>query len=122
MTVTQMLVRICGSILIVLGLLFWTGNALALIPLHILVGVVLVLALWFMAFLAWRAGANIAVLVLADVWGVLMAVLGLTQSGLMVGPSHWVIRVLHLLVGIGAIGLAEGLGSRMQRARSQVLG
>ena len=51
-TVAQMLVRAAGLVLIVLGLLFWTGNALTLIPIHMLVGVALVILLWVLAGIA----------------------------------------------------------------------
>ena len=41
-TVALMLIRLCAVVLIALGVLFWTGNALPLVPLHILVGLVAV--------------------------------------------------------------------------------
>jgi hypothetical protein len=41
-------------ILIVLGGLFWTDHALALVPVHILVGFVLVFSLWALAVVAAR--------------------------------------------------------------------
>ena len=42
-TIAQVLIRICGPIALVLGVLFWTGNALTLLPVHMLAGIVLVL-------------------------------------------------------------------------------
>jgi len=57
-TVALMLVRLCGLVLVTLGILFWTGNALTLIPVHMLVGLVLVLALWTLAGLAAAAGVR----------------------------------------------------------------
>ena len=44
-TAVQMAVRVLGVIQIVLGILFWTGNALGLVDLHMLNGILLVLAL-----------------------------------------------------------------------------
>ncbi len=38
-------------------------------------------------------------------------ILGLTQTQLLPGQSHWVIEVVHLLVGLGAIGLAEWMAA-----------
>jgi hypothetical protein len=108
-TVAQMLVRLCGVVLIILGLLFWTSNALLLIPVHILFGIVLVLSLWTLAILAARAGLPPALVAPAVVWGVIVLLLGLTQDQLLPGSAHVVIKVLHLLVGLGAIGLAERL-------------
>jgi hypothetical protein len=120
-TVAQMLVRIIGLILIVLGVLFWTGNALILIPVHMLLGVALVLLLWALAVLAALSGVHWGLVALAIVWGLIVPILGLTQSQLLPGDAHWVIRVLHLLVGLGAMGQAEGLAARVKRARTLAL-
>ena len=117
-TVLQMLVRLSGLTLIVLGMLFWTGHALTLIPVHMLVGFVLVLSLWALAVLAARAGVHPGLVILAMLWGGLVPVLGLTQDRLLPGDAHWVIQVLHLLVGLGAIGQAEGLAARIKGRQS----
>jgi hypothetical protein len=113
-TIVQMLVRLCGLGLLSLGLLFWTGNARGLIPLHMLLGFVLVLSLWVLAGLAARAGVPMGLVALAVAWGLIVPALGLTQDQLLPGSAHWVIQVLHLLVGLGAIGQAEGLAARIK--------
>src|SRR5215813_11885551 len=82
-TVLQMYVRVIGVIMIVLGLLFWTGNANGLIPVHMLLGITLVLALWALAVLAALAGVNVGLVVLALVWGLIVVALGLTQTRLL---------------------------------------
>src|SRR5689334_4775000 len=115
-TVIQMLVRLIGVLMIVLGLLFWTGNALTLIPIHMLLGIVLVLLLWALAVIALRAGAPRGLAALAIVWGLIVPILGMAQTQLLPGDAHWVIRVLHLLVGLGALGLAERLAVRIKLA------
>ena len=115
-TVAQTLVRLCALVLIVLGVLFWTGNALTLVPLHVLAGLVLVLSLWALAGLAAWAGVGLPIVAVAVVWGLIVPILGLSQDRLLTGDAHWLIRVLHLLVGIVAIGLAESLGIRIRRA------
>ncbi len=113
-TIAQTLVRLCGLALLTLGLLFWTGNARDLIPLHMLLGLVLVLSLWVLAGLAARAGVPMGLVALAVAWGLIVPALGLTQDQLLPGSAHWVIQVLHLLVGLGAIGQAEGLAARIK--------
>jgi hypothetical protein len=113
-SVTQMLIRLCGVILLVLGILFWTGNAIALVPIHMLIGSVLVISLWVLAFTASRAGAPTGRVVLAFTWGLLVVIVGMTQGGLLPGPAHWVVQVIHLLLGIGAIGQAEGLAANIK--------
>jgi hypothetical protein len=117
-TIVHMLLRLAGLIAIVLGLLFWTGNALPLIPIHMLVGIIVVLALWTLAILAFRAGVSPGLVALAIVWGLIVTILGMTQTSLLPGSWHWVIQVLHLLLGVGAVGLGETLGARIKRART----
>jgi hypothetical protein len=119
-TIAQMLLRLAGLIAIVLGLSFWTGNFLQLRTFHMLAGLVVVLSLWTLAGLAARAGAPIGLVALAVVWGLIVAILGMTQTQLLPGAAHWVIQVLHLLLGVGAIGQGEGLAARIKRARTLV--
>jgi hypothetical protein len=113
-TVAHMLIRILGLVAIALGILFWTGNARNLVPIHMLVGLLLVLSLWTLALLAARAGVSWGVVALALVWGLIVPILGMTQAALLPGQWHWVIQVLHLLVGMGAVGQGEGLAARMR--------
>ena len=120
-TVAQMLVRLTGLINIVLGVLFWTHHALTLIPVHMQVGYVFVLSLWVLALLAARAGVNPAFVGLAIVWGFLVSALGMTQDRLLVGNTHWVVQVLHLLVGMVGMGQAEGLAARIRQSLTQAL-
>lgn len=114
--IAQMLVRTTGVIQIVLGVLFWVGLVNALVPVHILIGLVLVMSLWVIAALAGRLGGRLWLVGLAVVWGFVVTWLGMAQGQLLLGPAHWVIQVVHLLLGIGAIGLAEGLVPGKSRA------
>ena len=109
-----MTVRASGLVLLVLGVIFWTGNLDSLHLLHILLGLLLVLGLWTLAAIAIRAHVAVGIAVLALAWGVVMPVLGLTQQNLLTGGAHWVIQVIHLLVGLGAIGIAEALGAAIK--------
>ena len=72
----QMAIRAVGVVQLVLGILFWTGNALGLVDLHQLLGIVLVLALWTQAVLAARAGVQPGLVAAAAVWGLLVVVVG----------------------------------------------
>ena len=55
-TAIQMAIRTAFVVQLALGLAFWTGNLLGLVDLHQLLGILLVLALWTQAVLAYRAG------------------------------------------------------------------
>jgi hypothetical protein len=111
-TALLMGIRAVWLVQIALGLAFWTGNLLGLVDVHQLLGILLVLALWTLAVLAYRAGVPAGVVAVAAVYGVIVAIVGLTQRELLPGSAHWVIEVIHLLLGIGLIGLAESLATR----------
>jgi ABC-type multidrug transport system permease subunit len=109
-----MLVRVFGTVQIALGLLFWTGNLMNLIPLHMLLGLIIVLLLWGVAVMALVSRVVLGVAAFGLVWGVVVIALGVTQTGLLPGGLHWLVQVLHLLVGIGALALAERLARRIK--------
>jgi hypothetical protein len=111
-TALQRAIQAVGVVQLALGVLFWTGNALALVDLHELLGVLLVLGLWTMAALALRTGVPAGLVAPAAVWGLVVPIVGFTQRTLLPGSAHWVIQVIHLLLGIGLIGLAEHLATR----------
>lgn len=111
----QMLVRLLGVVLIVLGVLFWTGIARSLIPLHMLLGLLLVLALWVLAALGARARVGTGLVVVAVLWGIVVLVVGMVQTRLLPGAAHWVIQVLHLVIGLVAMSFAEVVAGRIKR-------
>ena len=67
-----------------------------------------------LAVLAAVARVQPGLVIATLVWAVVVVALGLTQERLLPGPAHWVIQVIHLLVGMAAIGLSEALGRRIQ--------
>jgi hypothetical protein len=119
-TALQMGIRVVGVVQLALGLAFWTGNLLGLVDLHQLLGILLVLGLWTQAVLAYRAGVPAGMVAAAAVYGVIVVVVGLTQRELLVGSAHWVIEVIHLLLGIGLLGFAENLATRARARQAPV--
>lgn len=113
--VLDIFVRADGAILIILGLIFWTGNADALIPVHMALGIALVLALWTLAALAATSGVNLGLVAVAFIWGLVTPALGLTQTRILPTQGHWIIQVAHLLVGLTAIALAQMLARATRR-------
>ncbi len=114
--ILQNAVRLLGVILIVLGFLFWTGHSYTLVPLHMHMGETLVLLLWILAIIAIRTKISLGLIVAAFAWGLIVIVFGYRMGGLLPGPAHEAIRVLHFLFGLGAIGLSEALSARIKRA------
>jgi len=113
-----MTIRISGLLLLLLGLAIWTGRADGVIPIHELLGFVLVMALWTLSYFAARAGVAMRWVVLAVAWGLAAPILGLTQQNLVNGDWHWTIQVLHLVIGVGAIVQGEMLAGRMRQIGS----
>ena len=114
LTTIQILIRLTGTVVLILGLLFWADLDPNLIKIHIVVGGVLVLLLWGLAFLAVRARVSTGLVVLDIAWSLVLPALGLTQAQILPGPAHWVIHVVHLLVGMGALGQAEMMAGRIK--------
>jgi hypothetical protein len=117
--VALMVARLAGVFALLLGLGFWTGNGLNLVNAHMAFGVLLVLALWTLAGLAAKAGVSASTVILAVVWGLVVPVLGALQMKLPPTGGYDMVRTLHLLVGLGALALAETLGSRIRRASAR---
>jgi hypothetical protein len=117
-TISQWTVRITGVLLLILGLLLWTGDVpLGLIPLHILLGVVMVLALLLLAATASAQGVPIGMAVGVAVLGLITLAFGLTQRSLLPGGTHWIIQAIHLLLGMVTVGSGEMIGGRLRRLK-----
>jgi hypothetical protein len=110
--------RIAGLFALVLGIAFWTGNALTLVNAHMAFGMLVVIALWVLAAFAGRSGVGASTVILAVLWGCVVPILGVVQLHLPPTGGYGLVRVIHLLVGLGALALAETLGARLKRARA----
>lgn len=110
-----MTVRAAGLIELILGIVFWTGNAHALIRGHILIGVLLTLAFFAIVYMAYHAGIARWLVVLSVIWAFGLPIWGLMQDRIFPEAYLWLAQVLHLLCALGAIGLAEILGVQIRK-------
>jgi hypothetical protein len=108
-------VRIGVLIQLVTGIVFWTGNADSLQLLHIVIGILVVLALWTMGIAQGLQGGSFGIALATFIDGFLLAFVGLFQTRWLIGSNHWIIQVIHLLLGLSAIGLAEMINRRYRR-------
>jgi hypothetical protein len=115
-SVAQWVVRAAGAFMVVVGAIIWTGND-GLVPIHMTVGIVLVMALWVLALVAYRVRVAPGLVALAALWGFLLPVVGLVQDRLFAGDLHWIVELGHLVFGAIAIGLGETLVSAITKAR-----
>ena len=104
---------VCAAVL-AMGL----APALAwLVPIF-LIGVVFVLCLLLLAAIAATQGVPAGMAVGAGVLGLLTFLLGFAQRDLLPDPSvHWIVQLLHLLLGMAAVASGEMIGGRLRRAR-----
>ena len=117
-TAAQIVVRVTFLIQLVLGIALWTGRFDQVKPVHIASGVLLILSLWVLAAVGARSGVALGLVILAFAWGAITIVFGLTQEQIFPNTGHWIVQILHLLVGIGAVAQAEGMSRRIRQGWS----
>jgi len=113
LNICLLIVRIAGLLQLVGGILFWAGYALTYVPLHMAVGSILVLALWTIAAAAFMKQTRRPFALFVFVWGPALAVFGVMQSRVLIGPNHWIIRLVHLLMGAIALGAGTALAKSL---------
>lgn len=114
--VTTMLA--CGGLLVVLGIVVWTGKGDQLVGVHVALGVVLIVSLWTIIAIAVRSGVPTGIVAFAAGWSVVVVVLGLVQEELVPGSWHWSIQVLHVVISMGAIWWGRSLARLIRQARA----
>lgn len=114
---TLWVLRVCVLLTLILGIVFWAGNVDAVVPIHMLLGILVVLSLWVLAVATATAkGGNWGLAAGAFVLGIIIVALGLRQTSILPAPSlHWIIQVIHLLLGLSAAGLGEAMAGRYKR-------
>ncbi|MCX6049188.1 MAG: hypothetical protein NT075_29155 [Chloroflexi bacterium] len=118
--VTALTLRLCGFLALLLGLLFWVGIARNLLQLHLLFGLLVTLLLWLVGIDQVVAETGNRVIGIGlFVLGLFLPVVGIFQASILVGPMHWVIQLIHLLLGVMAIGIGQ---VSVTRARKSVVG
>jgi hypothetical protein len=114
--ITSTVLSFAGLLALILGLLFWAGSALNLLSLHMLLGLLAVGALWVIGVAqALLPSGSWTIAALTIIVGGLMIALGLTQTSLVVGDFHWLVRIIHLLLGLLTIGMGHMAVSRSRK-------
>jgi hypothetical protein len=109
-TIAQRTIRVTGPLLVALGLLFWTGRALPLLPFHMSIGLLFVLALILLGAVAARVGVRRAQVALIVALALLIPIVGVIQARLLPGSWHWLVKLFHLLIGIAGMIVAARVG------------
>jgi hypothetical protein len=119
--ITTMILRISALLALILGMLFWAGQAESLVEAHMLLGLLVALSLWVLGVaLAITQTGNWWLTGGAFVLAGAMLIFGLIQERLLPGTLHWVIQVIHLLLGLSALGLGEIITRRYKQFSMRV--
>ena len=116
-SILPMVIRIAGVIQLLLGIIVWTGND-SLIMIHMLIGTIFTIALFILTYQAYRAGVVRWLVALAAVWALVLPIWGATQEKIFPESYFWVSQILHVLCGIGAIGLGEMMAVKMRKTNT----
>jgi Mg/Co/Ni transporter MgtE len=105
---------------LLLGIVLWLGQGYSLLHLHMWLGFIVAFALLVIVILSLLARVKPVLPIIGLLWAVALPVIGIAQLHMMPGGDHWVIQVIHLILGLGAIGLGEALSKRtLLRLRNQ---
>jgi hypothetical protein len=118
-TVLRWVVRLTGLLQLAIGLALWSGNLLQYFQLHVLDGFVFTLALLAIVVLAAFLRIGPGPVMVGIVLVVVLPVLGMTQLQILPGNLHWIVQVVHLLVGVAAIGFADWLAGKVVAGHSR---
>lgn len=105
---------------LILGILFWVGTANSLVAIHMLIGIIFVALVWTTGILQVAKGGSFGLVAATFVAGLVVALFGLFQTHLLTGGAHWVIQVVHLLLGLLALGTAEACAATYKRKTATV--
>ena len=119
--ILRWILRITFLLALLLGCALWIGRGYAYLQLHMWLGFIITFDLLMLAFLALLSRVRPALPLIGIAWAILLPVLGIAQLHLLPGPNHWLISVIHLILGLGAIGLGEALAKRTLLARGTVV-
>jgi len=110
--------RIGGLLALVLGLML-SRVAPPALQIHMTLGGIVAAALAILAAWAIATGVKIPVAIGGLVWAAVTVYVAMTQSflGAIGGPA---LKIIHPLLGIGAIGLAEMLAAALSRKRASL--
>ena len=102
-----------------LGIGLWMGHGYAFLQVHMWLGFIVTFALLLIVLLSFLARVRPALPLISLLWAIALPFIGIAQLRMMPGPNHWVVRVVHLLLGLGAIGLGEALAKRAAQGRNR---
>ena len=112
--------RIAGLGALGLGATFWFAPGVAPLSLHMILGGIVAIVLAILAGWALIHRVRVPAAIVALVWAAAVIYVGTVQDWWVGAGSHLIIEIVHPLLGIGAIGLAEMLAAAIIRKRASL--
>src|SRR5260221_4180911 len=107
-----MLLRIAALAALVLGIIFWTGNADNLQIVHIVLGFLGGISVCVLGIAQGvRRGGSFGLALATFVVGFLVLLVGLFQRRWLTGSNHWVIQVIPRILCYSVISFGEMIGA-----------
>jgi hypothetical protein len=114
--IASAVLTLAGLLALISGVLFWTGAALNLMALHMLLGFLTVGALWAIGLAqAFVQRGSWIIAACAVIVGAVMVAIGMMQSSLLPGEFHWIVQVIHLTLGLLTIGIGHMAAARYRK-------
>ena len=117
-TALRWVARLIGLIALILGVILWTGSTVVL-GTHILTGFLMSVTIPLIGLVGFFARIKPGLPIIAVGWALLLPYVGFAQFRLFPGATHVIIQVIHLLIGICAIGITEALAAKIKRQASR---
>ena len=99
------------------GWLNWIATSTGFIFTHMLLGIIFALLLLALSLIELLTGRMRLLGASGILYTLILTVLGFTQTGLLVGPMHWLIQMAHVVIGFGALVLVQVISVRDARLR-----
>jgi hypothetical protein len=106
--------RLDGIGALILGIILWTGS-FGVLKIHILTGFIMSLTMLLIGIVGFLSRVKPALPIIAILWALLLPYVGFAQLRTLPGTHRLIIQVIHLLIGICAIGIAEALAAKIKR-------
>jgi hypothetical protein len=82
------------------------------IKVHIGLGIAITLILVIISVIALLTTGTRHLGVIGLVYACILPAFGFVQLGLLTGSLHWLVQLLHLVIGVGALGVIHLIGGR----------
>ena len=113
--ILRWILRLALLVALIIGIALWTGHGYKYLSVHMWLGFIVTFDLLLLVILGFLSRLKFALLLIALVWAVALPFIGIAQLHLLPGANHWLVQALHLVLGLGAVGLGEVLAGRMGR-------